>query len=155
MRFWYILIQNPSLLFSDKILQERISFMSLQNKLHIETWFIRSVSVNNCGIQNLHRSTYLILIRWLCIVLGILVAFHYLARTIIAYFQQPWPWIDCHDNMAIDKIAARRSLWSSSFNSKLPALNLLNQLRMIVIIIHHSHKQYKSYLQYHLHYHLF
>lgn len=50
MQFWY------------KI---QVYWQTSLNKLHVEMWFIRLISINNCETQTSHRLTYPILIRLL------------------------------------------------------------------------------------------
>ena len=89
--FWYkIQISSPMTnLFKKGSLSCR-----WRSKSHVETRFIRPVSVNSCRIQTLHWLTYFILIRWSCIVVLMLleIFLHTIASTLYREFSRTWLW---------------------------------------------------------------
>ena len=129
----HILIQNSTLISSDKSLSQKNLFRVARVGNRIQRHG-SSVSLNSYGIQTSHRLTYPILIRLLSTVFLKMLVVSIISCTLYCEFSA---------SMALIKsvfVVAGRSLQSSSFKLKLSALNLcsitpVNSTNLVYTII--------------------
>ena len=131
----HILIQNPNLVSSDKSLKKDKKSYHWKRKSHVETRFTKSISINSCGTQTSHRYliSYLILIPFWLFTVFLEMLMASTISCISRIFSE-------HILIKSVFVVAGWPLWPSSFKSKLPALNLLNQLMIVIIVTTFSSK---------------